>query len=111
MGCTVVDILEGRSTLCKNIAKNLNSFIFFSMLVKRRFDGDFLHKFSNSISFMKNSNGVLNNISSEVSSCDLVFNNKKILLDASNDLSISKEFYSLNKTTNKDNLTLFNIIE
>jgi len=109
--CTVVDILEGRSTLCKNIAKNLNSFIFFSMLVKRRFDGDFLHKFSNSISFMKNSNGVLSNISSEVSSCDLVFNNKKILLDASNDLSISKEFYSLNKTTNKDNLTLFNIIE
>ena len=93
--CTLIDILEGRSTLCKNIAKNLNCFLFFSMIVKRRFDGDFLQSFSNSISFIKNSNGVLSSISSETSSCDLSTKNNIFLNKTAN-----SDFYSFNQLEN-----------
>jgi len=91
---TFIDILEGRSRLCKNISKNVNSFLFFSMLLKRRFDGDFLHLFSNSISFIKNSNGVLSSISSETSSCDLSTTNSSCL---SSNLGLTS--YSLKNST------------
>jgi hypothetical protein len=75
----LIDILEGRSTLCKNVCKITNVFVFFSMALKRRFDGEFLHSFSNKISFIKNSNGVLSSTSSETSSCDLFIGKNSIL--------------------------------
>jgi hypothetical protein len=96
--CTLIDILEGRSTLCKNISKNLNSFLFFSMIVKRRFDGDFLQSFSNSISFIKNANGVLSSISSETSSCEISSKNTMVLKNLGS-LETSS-FYSLDKVNN-----------
>ena len=65
------------------------------MIVKRRFDGDFLQSFSNSISFIKNSNGVLSSISSETSSCDLSTKNNIFLNKTAN-----SDFYSFNQLEN-----------
>lgn len=93
---SLLDILEGRSKLCKNIAKNINSFIFFSMIFKRRFDGDFLQSFSNSIEFFKNSNGVLSSTSSEVSSLDISISKNSLLNKLSKfSLLYNSFFYSL----------------
>ena len=69
--CSLVDIVEGRSILCKSIAKNLNMFLFFNMLLKIRFDGNFIHHLFNLNSHIKNTNGVLSSTLSEVSCLDL----------------------------------------
>jgi hypothetical protein len=69
--CSLVDIVEGRSILCKSIAKNLNMFLFFNMLLKIRFDGNSIHNLFNLNSYIKNTNGVLSSTSSEVSCLDL----------------------------------------
>jgi hypothetical protein len=95
---SLLDILEGRSKLCKNISKNLNIFIFFSVLIKKRFDGDFLQSFSNTISFIKNSNGILSSISTETSSLDLL-QPKKIILNHLNPSKIKNGlFYSMHNS-------------
>ena len=96
---SLLDILEGRSKLCKNIAKNLNIFIFFSILIKKRFDGDFLQSFSNTISFFQNSNGILSSISNETSSLDLL-QPKNYILNKLNHSKIKDSlFYSSIKNT------------
>jgi hypothetical protein len=63
--------VEGRSLLCKNVCKTKNCFVFFSMMLKRRFDGGFLHSFLNAISCLKKSSGVWSCIASETSNCEL----------------------------------------
>jgi hypothetical protein len=63
--------VEGRSLLCKNVCKTKNCFVFFSMMLKRRFDGGFLHSFLNAISCLKQSSGVWSCIASETSNCEL----------------------------------------
>ena len=68
------------------------------MIVKRRFDGDFLQSFSNSISFIKNANGVLSSISSETSSCEISSKNTMVLKNLGS-LETSS-FYSLDKVNN-----------
>jgi len=94
---SLLDIIEGRSKLCKNISKNINIFIFFAILLKKRFDGDFLQSFSNTLSFFKNSNGILSSISTETSSLDLL-QPKKLILNNLNPLKTQNlSFYSIFK--------------
>jgi hypothetical protein len=75
----LINIIEGRSALSKKICKTFNYFLFFSMLLKRRLDGAFLHSSFNKISFVKNLSGVLSSVSSETLTCDL-FLNKNVAL-------------------------------
>jgi len=111
---SLLDILEGRSKLCKNIAKNLNIFIFFSILIKKRFDGDFLQSFSNTISFFQNANGTLSSISNETSSLDLLLPKNYILNKLNHPKITNSLFYSPIKNTfsnlkvKKTNFIFFN---
>ena len=106
---SLLDILEGRSKLCKNICKNMNSFIFFSIIVKKRFDGDFIQSFSNSLSFFKNSNGTLSSIGSESSSLDILIHKNAILNKLSNFSLYNLNFYSLSKINRIFNVKNLNI--
>lgn len=108
--CILIDILEGRSILCKNIVKNLNSFIFFSMLLKRRFDGNFIHIFANNLLFLKGSTGVLSSIPSETSSCNLSNYKSNLILDKENYLFNNNSFHNFYNFKNLD-LGLFNDIK
>jgi hypothetical protein len=68
------------------------------MALKRRFDGEFLHSFSNKISFIKNSNGVLSSISSETSSCDMFIGKNSILKKLSSFNNNNRLFFLNNST-------------
>ena len=107
---SLLDILEGRSALCKNIAKNLNSYLFFSMLLKKRFDGEFLQKFSNSVYYIKNSNGVLSSISSETSYLDLKLSKNSVLNKMNSNWISCLPSFSI-KNTNISNLDIHNKVK
>ena len=90
-----IDFVEGRSLLCKNVCKTKNYFVFFSMMLKRRFDGGFLHSFLNAISCLKQSSGVLSCIASETSNCELSTGKNTVLkelgfFNCGSDLSLTE---------------------